>query len=612
MAVRRVFPRHTIWVVALAVVVMIPVGIALVLFNSRTHTEGQTQDTRGTLGADSAGSSEDLSSPMWNRADLSSEFGELVHVLSPFERLIALDNLMHDATIERLKDLLDQVENIHPKYLQIELREGVIRKLAMLDPLEALTQIEDIHSDDRNLLTTAIFEEWSASNPIEAAKFIDNLNGSQQRSAAEGMLGSGVEIAPAIQRDLEQTVNMDQFALDQRVTALLDESFDDPEDRWLSLQAILGSEAFPQSNAQREALVDVAIDWLELDRLSATGAVLESFERRTDRALFVEEILKGLVASDFQDLRTFAASIESEDRVMLSQAIEGWAASEGEKAFDAAQLIDSESAIDPRRMQRRAIASWAENNPHSLIESLPKIPEDLQIWSQQTALMAMAKTSPESIPALMMDLEDDLAREIVASNVIADWARLDPYAAFEWVNDPKISSLPGVSSREVFHAIARENPHAAIEIALTFPMIEGGIGREADIISATASLDVEMAIDMLPSARNKATRRSAYNGIGMALIMQGDSDRAIELVKDEPQKVQTEYFSNFITMWAHYWPRDMLEKIDALPNDEARKMCSSYLLRLNEQNLSLNKKDMEKLGQYVEESERHLLLHTTD
>ena len=213
------------------------------------------------------------------------------------------------------------------------------------------------------------------------------------------------------------------------------------------------------------------------------------------------------------------------------------------------------------------------------------------------------------MPALLREVQDDSAREIVLHNVTREWAKLDPYAAYEWAStDPTLKDVPGDAAGGVFGVIARENPHAAIPIALTFPK-EDGIGPEAGVIHATARLDVEAAIGMLDLARDKATRRDAYSGIGKALVRQGDSDRAIRLVENEPEAVQSRYFDEFAYIWAEYQPLDLLAKLEDLPTIKAKEACSSALLSRHEYEPFLDADDLEKLAKYVDDKERHVHEH---
>ena len=85
------------------------------------------------------------------------------------------------------------------------------------------------------------------------------------------------------------------------------------------------------------------------------------------------------------------------------------------------------------------------------------------------------------MPALLREVQDDSAREIVLHNVTREWAKLDPYAAYEWAStDPTLKDVPGDAAGGVFGVIARgEFRTAAIPIALTFPIDSEGIGPEA-------------------------------------------------------------------------------------------------------------------------------------
>lgn len=542
--------------------------------------------------------------------DELSDLGALVRILSTFERTMALNRLVVDATSTRLLELFEQAETVQPRLLRDEFQEGVIRKLATIDPLGALVLIEETDEHGHSFLISAIFEEWSVANPSQAIEHLGNLEKILQDYALRGLLRSGVELPESVRSELAVDIDILRYGLDERASTVLAKSLDNPAEEWHNLLAEFGSHPESFSDLQREAMVHVALELLAQDGVATMRTLMESFPLRNDKAWLTKEILQGLVAAANHDgLRSFAAEMERTHKWVLLKATKDWATTDGETALVAAQLMDKGNTVNPERMQRVALDSWASNDPHSLIAALHKIPEELRLWSQQTALWAMGTSTPESVPTLLREVQDDSVREIVVLNVVREWAKLDPYAAFEWAStDPTLKNVPGDPAGRVFEVIARENPYAAIPIALTFPK-EDGIGREASIIHATARLDVEAAIGMLDSARNKATRRDAYSGIGKALVMQGDSERAIQLVENEPHSVQSSYFSEFAYIWAEYHPLDMLAKIEDLPTVEAKEVCSSTLLSLHESEPFLNARDLEKLAKYVDENERHIHEH---
>lgn len=540
----------------------------------------------------------------------SSEVGALVRILSKFERTMALDRLLEDATSSRLLDLLIQTETVQPQHLRDEFRQGIIRKFAIIDPVEALKSIDETDQVSQTILVSAIFEEWSASSPDQAIKYVGDIEKPRRGYALQGLLKSGVELPESVRRELAHDFDIRQFALDQKAAALLTKSLDNPAKEWHSLLADFASDSDSLSDIQRNAAVHVASEWLGQDGIAVMPSLMESFPLRDDKVWLTKGIIQRLAATDSDSLRSFAAEMERTHHWVLMKAIEDWAASDGENALHAARVMDREDAVNPAKMQRATIDSWASNRPHSLVAALPRIPVELRLWSQQTALMAMGYSTPESVPALLRNVQDDLVREMVVINVVREWAKIDPYAAFEWAStDPTLKDVPGDPPGIVFGVVARQNPYAAIPIAKTFPVDSDGIGPEAGVINAMARLDVEAAIGMLDSARNKATRRSAYVGIGRALVRQGESGRAIQLVENEPEAVQSSYFNDFAYIWLEYHPLDMLAKIEDLPTIDAKKVCSSLLQRRHEREPFLDAKDLEKIAKYVDDIDQQVHEH---
>ena len=280
----------------------------------------------------------DYTSQFQNSSSEMSDLGALVRVLSAFERTMALDRLVDDAKEVRLRDLFKQAGAVQPRHLRDEFQVGIIRRFAMLDPSQALSLIDENGEDGQGSLISAIFEEWSAADTVQAIEHLGNLEDTLQRYALQGLLQSGVELPEGVRSALGRDSDIQQFSLDQRAAAILATSLDNPASEWHSLLADFGSDLESFSQIQRDAVVHVALEWLAQDRIAAMPTLMESFLLRNDKVWLTEGILQGLVATDRDSLRSFAAEMERTHQWVLLRAIENWAATDGENALDAARM----------------------------------------------------------------------------------------------------------------------------------------------------------------------------------------------------------------------------------------------------------------------------------
>ena len=145
----------------------------------------------------------DYTSQFQNSSSEMSDLGALVRVLSAFERTLALDLLVDDATEVRLRDLFKQAGTVQPRHLRDEFQVGIIRRFAMLDPIAGVVaDRRERRRPARSSLISAIFEEWSAADTVQAIEHLGNLEDTLQRYALQGLLQSGVELPEGVRSAL--------------------------------------------------------------------------------------------------------------------------------------------------------------------------------------------------------------------------------------------------------------------------------------------------------------------------------------------------------------------------------------------------------------------------
>lgn len=547
--------------------------------------------------------------------DVSAELEAITEILSPFERQGALNDLLESASDSALASLLFRSRNITPSHVRRELQESLVRRLSSDDPAKALGLVVDLPENHQKLLIEAVFEEWSFHELDKAMEHAEQLPHPTYTWALQAILSARDDLAAEDRLAIARRFDEEQLLVDLNANSLVDQEIENPKSVWNQLMRDYGNNLNQLSEAQREALVHVAGMWIREGSLEAHRNVMRTLSNKEDRAAIVSALLQRFYDEDPARSLAYTEHVANTDREVLNRAVGNWAETDGWTAFQAAQLFDGESKVQSDRMQRSAIIAWAENDAHTLIAALPKLPASLFEWSRETALLKMRFTYPESVPEFLGGIEDEREVRMIVDNLVRDWARIDPLAAYEWTmsGDKSLQAQSGGSRvGTIFYEAVRKNPHSALPMALALPLDENGVGPEAVVIGSMTTEDVDLAIDMLESARNSATRRQALSSIATNLVRRGNSDRAIQLIFKESEEDQLTHFEEIAWIWAGSHSEDLLSKFDSVPFDEVKRKCARYLLVENSIDPFMTKKDMEKIKEYVAEKDLDLMKHTVD
>ena len=557
---------------------------------------------------ESSSSSEDKAA-----SQLVAELETAARILSPFERRVEVYGLLIDASANSLAAFLRQSLNSTQDPVQRELQELVVRRLTLIDPSAALNLIDEFPEQLKEPLVQSVFEEWSMIGIQEATDRASQLKKPSLLWALKGILTAHNGLPDAEKRYIARRFGEEGIFVDLTASALVSQTIEDPQERWIQLTSEYGSDLAQLSEPQLDAMARVAQVLLKEEGFDALSRIFSAFSDEKNQARLLLKLLEGLYLDDPSVSVELAAHVMRTDREILMQAFSKWSALDGWGAFEAAQRLDEEAKAKTDRLQRAVIVGWAQSDPHMLLSALPQLPSSLQSWGREAALLEMSYTFPESVPTYLKDVRDERQKEMIISNLVTRWARIDPLAAFEWTST--IKDLPSEAlgyADEIFLEAVRRNPHSALHMALAVPTVERELGPEAFVISAMTYWDIERAISMLESARNSYTRQYALGGIGLVMVRKGETERLIELAAEESEEDQFKYFETFAWHWVGYDPRDMLTQFDSLPTDRVKEHCARHLLLENEYEPFMTAEDMDLIRQFVSEEDQDLLQHTME
>lgn len=537
----------------------------------------------------------------------------IAKTLSPFERRTRAYELLVDASANALVDYLQQTQESATDRVHREFLELAVRRLTLIDPLQVLISIDEFPDQVRESLMQWVFEEWSVFGIQEAIDRAHQLEEPTRLSALKGILTAHIGLSDEEKRDIARSFGEERIFIELAAQAIAESQIENPFERWGQLISEYGSDPEQLSVAQRDAVVHVAQAMLKEEGIDALSRILDSFSDEENPAWLLQKLLEGLYLEDPSVSVELAAHMMRTDREVLMQVFTEWSALDSWSAFEIAQRLDEEAKAKTDRLQRTVIIGWAQNDPHTLLSALPKLPTFLQNWARETALLEMSYTFPESVPAYLEDVGNERQKEMIMSNLVRRWARIDPLSAFEWASTVKDLPTEALGYSDViFLEAVRRNPHSALHMALSVPTVERELGPEAFVISSMTYWDVEKAISMLESARNSYTRQYALSGIGLVMVRKGETEGLIELAAEESEEDQFKYFEYFAWHWVGYAPMDMLSKFDSLPTDKVKKLCAGVLLEENQYEPFMTAEDMDRIRQFVSEEDQDLLQHTVE
>ena len=589
--------------VAIGMVLVCTVAIVVLLVRNEDGSRSDRQESTDaqlddiTLRAGHLSESE-LGSLFTSGSNLERRFWSM----GPLKRKLAIADFVDNFNENGLRKVLDLAEDFDSSVLRDELQDVAIRKSVSFHPLRTLTRITTLPDGRHFSLVKAVFQEWSWVDLEGAVAEADRQGDKLKRAAVEGILTARTDLEAEDRLRLAKELDNEQSFYELAAFALIEKRLDDPAGTWDQLPQEYGVNPKTLSESQRIALLHVAKSWVLKEGLSAVEAINSSLPLRENRAWLTQQLLATLISEEPALARDIVEDLREEDRATLLEVVQIWASEDGLAAFNAAQWMDM-GADDTRRMQRAAIEGWANSNPHTLMTNLKQLPEYLQEFSRNTALLEMRWTSPESVPAFVEDIGNKRDREWLLSNLVNSWIHYDPSAAFRWALEYEKTSGRRGYSMSALGAMARNDLEAALSLALEQPLDENGIGAEASVLG---SLGTNAALEKLSYARNTATRLSVLKGLGRDMRRLNNYDGIFGLVEDEPIEVQFEYFKSLALEIADWNPKFLIDKFDSLPNDQFKRYGSELLLSSNsiKDPPFLSDEQVEKFESFVKEEEK--------
>ena len=489
---------------------------------------------------------------------------------SDFSRSVALLTMLEHANEAQVLELLEQSKSIANPDRRLSTQSDILRRLAILDPVQTMTHATQVAWNRRAPLVRAIFGEWVYTDFEAAVAQARELVDSDKRIALEVILKSQSDWSEREALDFSREFGLESLALDVLEQANVAIAMDDPEVAW---NAILNDSR--TDDEQKEALSDILEYWVMREGADVVSQIEESISHIGFAGNILSSALKLLTEHAPQDTFELARNLDDTiSEIALTRVAFEWADFDPRATFGAISTIDD--GVLRNGLTAMTAHIWASANPRELLENLSDFPENLQDRTRGSALSNLAEESPLEAAQLMLEVPNGV--EEYGWGVIKGWSRQDALGALDWILSRSQEEQEHLLAGALYDVV-QQDPQRALETALSVPVLTYSFGLEQQVINLVAKVDVDQAIAMLPRVRDHAhTKVFANADVARELIEHNQPLRALKLGLELPEALQRNFFLNFFGDWLRKDIVGMYQSLEELPSAELRSQAAREIL----------------------------------
>ncbi len=535
-----------------------------------------------------------------------TSLSDIEQIKSPFDRSLALRDLVANNDEEGTMELLSQSLSLPSRSSSRELQTAIIQRLAQINPTRAQTHA--IKLDKREPFLSAqfvpiVYREWANSNLNKAISSAKSLDQSTRRSAAEAILQERIDLPEENLREIARDLGDEQIAVALIRQLEVNKAIENPARNWSGLVSSLQDDAQHSWNISR-----VAISWIEQSGFEVMDQLVSSLTNSQTKVQVVRYVLNFVAENDPSTAFEYALTIEDDlYNLTLTGVADRWARSDPRAALAAASQVDQSTLRN--QLQDSIVSTWAHAEPRGILKRTSELPEGLSALATRAAIGRIAWTSPSEAAELASELDAGPEKTQIATSVAFTWARGDARAALDWIQtEPSISDIQPQLLESIIGRLAPVDPALAMEIALEQSIADGETGMELRVVSALAMEDVEKALEFLPQTRKGQTRLQAYQRVGSALARSNNIDQTLELLQQVPDAETSTVFQPIAAAWARADSEGLLNSMDRLSTQELKsKAAMAIVLSNREWQKVLTDEQIEEAKKFLNEDDRQLI-----
>ncbi|MCY3885570.1 MAG: hypothetical protein OXG24_11730 [Gammaproteobacteria bacterium] len=527
------------------------------------------------------------------------DFQDLTKFKSKFLRNTALQQRLLRSDERELVGLIAEARKIPRKSIREDVLQLTLARLATLNPMQALNQVEKVSSVEQNVFVRLIFEEWSLGDLDSAVNHASTLDKDKKMAALGGIMSVRDDLSEEQIREIAKRLGINDIDFIALASAASLNEAEPPEVEW---EMLVNDEQSDLS--QIESLIRTAEAWIERDGLDAIGQI---YSMTTDWQILMPVLssaLDTIIRKDPETAYENALGLDFDTGEFIVRSIvQSWSTVDPKAAFDAVSSLELNSLR--LQLQDSVIRTWGRKDPNDLLNAIEQLPESVKFLGREHAIVSLSRSAPKEAARLLGTLNVGRNGLSIARAIATNWSDQDPQAALDWVQTaPEAIEMQHTLLAVVLENLAKRDPNTAMDIALKQPLEPNQIGLEASVIFHLSGSDVQKAVETLSRVREGKTKQAAYITVGSQLIRNGEVQQALQLASQLHEAQRENYFTALIGSWAMSQPDELFERLNDLPNKTIRSHAASSLITINRFRKALSDDQIESLEDQLTEEDR--------
>ena len=408
------------------------------------------------------------------------------------------------------------------------------------------------------------------------------------------------------QRNIAKQLGDESYAILHYFRDIIDGNVESPREAWYEVVNLQSQESV--QSTINYVLGHILVAWVEREGLEVVDEVVSSIAKDLTYGTSLSRVFSELSADQLAEIFDSLIRNLNEELFEVIQRIElvnSWARQDPKGVLARAETLP---ATELRQtLEWSAVRQWANINPRELLDELELVPLVHRKFAMSSAIRVLTRKSPRDATQFVENEVDFESQLFLATSLVREWCKHDAEATKDWVykfaeNNPLRNAL----MRPLAIALVVTHPRDAFQIALEQPIeeLDSTLGRssvfEASILSLIASVDLELAIELLPKVRDMGNNKmSAYSTVGVSLIEKGETEQAFDLAKQLSDEVQTQYFQSIASSWSLRDAQGLLQSFDDFPTDFIKSKMADSLRVLNKYTKVYSTEEIQGLEKYL-------------
>ena len=233
-----------------------------------------------------------------NEPEASTNLVSIFELSTHFESSVALDDMLKNANLSQLVDLLDQSHNLQGVERLQSTQEQIFRKFATVDPIQALSHTQSFPKIQYEYFASLIYRDWSSFD-LDAAlayaeQHVPTLSGEGKYAILEQIFRTAGDLSDDAKLQLAARLEVNPYASKALLKKIeRDKPLDNPAEAW---KKVLSVENF--GDDERDQLVQIALVVIEKDGYPKFAELANTIQDRRIRTRLISHALFDRVQTD--------------------------------------------------------------------------------------------------------------------------------------------------------------------------------------------------------------------------------------------------------------------------------------------------------------------------